>query len=792
MNNRISRSEIKQSKATAGKAGGIRGEGSLNKITTFQKSTTGKVNSKKIDKTFNNVFSEKSFYCYNILNNFLDIVILVDSSERIKFVNKKTSVFLHLPLERILNKKIGSLFGKTFRKNYLTEFEKRLTAVPEVFLHKHGNKKKQPIFLEFSLQKIVVEKERYALLVAKDITLKKRIIEEFAEREERYRQATENSPTPIFSVDQHGNILNWNKACEKTFGYSKDKIIGRSINNILCKKNNQRKFVNDQIKKVFKNQSVNDIEIIFNCTKDHQTITSSRIYPIRSKSKIISCIFANIDITEKKEKDIELQNRELKLMSIFKVAPVGIGVTINRVLKEVNDYICNLVGYERRELIEKSARKLYLSKAEYDRIGREKYSQIRKHGIGIVETKWKTKSGRILEILLSSSMIDPNDIKKGVTFTVLDITERKKNDDELRKYKRAVEQSPETILITDTKGMIEYVNPKFTELTGYSFKEVYGKSPKILSTNMRSKNDEKILWETLLSGNEWRGEFYNKKKNGEMFWQNASISPIKNDHGKITHFISVQEDITDRKKIVNELILAKEEAEKAGLLKSQFLAQMSHEIRSPLNVILNFTSLIQNEIAEKLTPEFSESFDSIQIAGRRIIRTIDLILNMSELQTGNYETVYRYVNLRIDILNPLERQYKLFAEAKGLSFNFIYNTHRIITYADEYSLGQIFANLIDNAIKYTNRGSVDVIVDMNEYEKLTVKVKDTGVGISEKYIPSLFNPFSQEEQGYTRSYEGNGLGLALVKRYCDLNKAEIYLDSTKGKGTTFTIILDMQ
>ena len=260
--------------------------------------------------------------------------------------------------------------------------------------------------------------------------------------------------------------------------------------------------------------------------------------------------------------------------------------------------------------------------------------------------------------------------------------------------------------------------------------------------------------------------------------------------GTITLFIFNKKLHSEVEKRTNELKEAKVNAEKSEKIKTEFLAQMSHEIRSPINTILSFVSLIEEELKNKIDDLMFSSFASINNAGKRIIRTIDLILNMSEVQTGTYEIITKKINLRTEILDKLKTEYSVEAKRKNLELNFIYPEENVFIYADEYSIMQVFANLINNALKYTDTGSVTIKTYRESNHNISIDIVDTGVGISEEYLPYLFTPFSQEEQGYSRKFEGNGLGLALVKSYCDLNKADLSIKSKKGKGTIITISFD--
>jgi signal transduction histidine kinase len=218
---------------------------------------------------------------------------------------------------------------------------------------------------------------------------------------------------------------------------------------------------------------------------------------------------------------------------------------------------------------------------------------------------------------------------------------------------------------------------------------------------------------------------------------------------------------------------------------------MSHEIRTPINAILSFSSLLKEVLEDKLSGGLAESFKIIDKAGRRLIRTIDEILEMSQIQTGNYEYNSVAVDLAKEILENLLAEYYYLAKEKHINIKFENKVcSEAFVNADRHMVNQIFSNLIDNAIKYTPEGEIEIVQYKNEQEKLCVKIKDTGIGISEDYLPRLFTPFSQEDSGYTRRYEGNGLGLAIVKRYVELNNAEILVESQKGKGSVFTIIFE--
>ncbi|MBU1101701.1 MAG: PAS domain S-box protein [Bacteroidetes bacterium] len=370
-----------------------------------------------------------------------------------------------------------------------------------------------------------------------------------------------------------------------------------------------------------------------------------------------------------------------------------------------------------------------------------------------------------------------------------DITEKVALDNERRKLHSAVEQSSASIIITDTEGTIEYVNPSFEKTTGYPADEVYGKKPNILRSEFTPREEYENLWTTIKSGKDWRGEFYNIKKNGSCYWERAVISPVFNDKGIITNFLAVKDDITENKRKEEELIVAKDNAEKSDRLKTEFLAQMSHEIRTPINNILTFISLLKEEFENKLPDELQSSFHILDSSSKRLIRTIELILNMSRIQTGNFDTKFECLDLFQDFLDDIVLEFYTNAKEKGLSLNFNNNIVNSKVFVDKFSFGQIFMNLLGNAIKYTREGFIDINV-YNKGARICIEVKDSGIGISKEYLPKLFEPFSQEETGYTRRFEGTGLGLSLVKRYAEINNAELSVESEIGVGTIFKIVID--
>ncbi len=246
-------------------------------------------------------------------------------------------------------------------------------------------------------------------------------------------------------------------------------------------------------------------------------------------------------------------------------------------------------------------------------------------------------------------------------------------------------------------------------------------------------------------------------------------------------------DITALKNAEYAYLTALSKKRKIEELKAEFLATMSHEIRTPLNVIMNMVQLLKNESGFNESVETNHSIKIIEEEGERIKRTIDLILEMAQLQTGTYEKIISEVDLYDDVLKQIYKSYSARAKAKNIEFIL---TNKILSpkiIADKYGLEQIFKQLIDNSFKYTTSGKIETTVYMNEEEQIVVEVEDTGIGIKEEYIPFLFEVFSQEDNSYSRLFEGTGLGLAIVKKHCELNNAVVDVESIKNIGSKFRV-----
>ena len=366
------------------------------------------------------------------------------------------------------------------------------------------------------------------------------------------------------------------------------------------------------------------------------------------------------------------------------------------------------------------------------------------------------------------------------------IEEREQAEAELRKLSRAVEQSPVTIVITDVHGTIEFVNPMFTKLTGYTAEEAIGQNPRILKSVNTSTDTYEELWSTITAGNTWEGEFYNKSKDGSLFWERAAISPLRDANGTITHYLAVKENVTENKSIMEQLVAAKEQAEAGTRAKSDFLATMSHEIRTPMNGVIGMTGLLLDTELDKEQREYAEI---VHRSGDNLLGLINDILDFSKIESGKLDLEILDFDLR-RILDDTTLMFAHRATEAGLDLTcHIEPSVPLCLKGDPGRVRQIIINLVGNALKFSHQGGVALTVSLvREQDGIaTVKfeVHDTGIGMPASRLAAVFEPFTQASGSTARKYGGTGLGLAICKQLAELMGGEIGVTSEEGKGSTF-------
>ena len=372
---------------------------------------------------------------------------------------------------------------------------------------------------------------------------------------------------------------------------------------------------------------------------------------------------------------------------------------------------------------------------------------------------------------------------------------------QLKKLSRAVEYSPSSIIITDKSGKIEYVNPKFTMITGYTAEEAIGQYPRIMKSGKQSTELHKELWITIMSGKEWRGELCNRKKNGELYWESVSISSVTNGGSRIVNFVAVKEDITERKKMEEAILIHNEKLEtlvdertaqimelerkrvenEKLVIAGRMAAQVAHEINNPLSGINGGFMLIKDAIPEDY--KYYKYVGMIKGEIDRITRIVKQMFDLCRPYQGKICEFDPTVPVRdvVNMLNNLSNERCVTIHLGGFD-----NTVKV-TMSEDY-FRQILFNIIKNAIEASPEGGeVNVVNVRNQNNRLIIMVSDQGEGISDELRSKIFEPFFTTKDKYSDS--GLGLGLSTTKGIVEAMGGSLDFTSEKDKRTTFLIEL---
>ena len=382
-----------------------------------------------------------------------------------------------------------------------------------------------------------------------------------------------------------------------------------------------------------------------------------------------------------------------------------------------------------------------------------------------------------------SPIRDEEGLISGAIGISIDVTEKYKAEENLKKLNIAIEQSPVSIFITDPSGKIEYANSEFSRTSGYTKREYLGKNPRIFNSGLNDKKIYDKLWKTISSGKIWKGELLNKTKNDELIWESEIIAPILDNDNNIKNYICIRENITEKKKLLDELIKAKTQIEESDKLKTAFLQNMSHEIRTPLNGIIGFSRLLESEDLTK--EEIGEFVGLIKSSSNRLLETINNILELSKIETQQIEINNDFVLVN-ELIMSVSETFANKIKQKGIELilHMPIELEKSILYSDRNKINIILKNLINNAIKFTNCGKIEIGY-IFENDAYTFFVKDSGIGIKEEFLNKIFDRFFQADISISRNYEGTGLGLSVCKEYVNLLGGKIWVLSSYDKGSEF-------
>lgn len=701
-------------------------------------------------------------------------------------VNETWLELMGYPKDEVL----GCWFGDFLTPEYLEVFKKQFQEF----------KSSGKIHAEFEMKKkddsvVIIQLDgrightsdgifKQAHFVLSDISERLKTQKAIADERILLRTLIDNIPDLIYVKDASGRKIISNKADLHLLGLKHEKQARGKTDIELWGKEIGEQTYRDDLSVIQSGKPIiNKLEIFPDKTEGDRYFSTTKIPLINDSNHIVGLVGVGHDITKEKRTEQKI----IQLSKGIEQSPASIVLTNTQGnIEYVNSKFSEITGYTFEEAKGKNPRILqsgFTSASEYNRLWQTITSGNEYRG----EMQNKKKNG---ELYWESVQISPirNENGKITSYMAIkeDITNRKKADLEIRKLSVAIDQNPASVIITDTRGIIDYVNNKFIAISGYTRQELIGKVVRILKPGHTPEKTYIEIWNSLLSGKEWRGEHQNRTKSKEKYWESVLISPIKNQEGKITNYIILSEDISERKKMEKDLISAKEKAEESDRLKSAFLANMSHEIRTPLNSILGFSDLLNTPDLDRETRK--EFTNLICSSGNNLLAIINDILDISKIEAGQITLTMTEFSAK-QLVTKIQKEYSFKAKSKGIELKLAYSPdHDLIILSDEARIKQVLINFIGNALKFTESGYIEIGVTLIE-KNIQFHVRDTGIGISKDYHEKIFDRFRQIESAQTRRYGGNGLGLAITKNLAELLGGRIRLESEPNFGSTFFFTL---
>lgn len=618
-------------------------------------------------------------------------------------------------------------------------------------------------------------------------------LEKSTDEIKKLQVAMEQSPLMVVITDNKGIIEYVNHRFEIVTGYSRNEIKGHYHN--IFKDGKLTPINNQETWEMFGDSDVWRTEFL-NQTKDGRFYWESiTLAPVKDKNNEITHYIAiKEDITGRKQIQQQLKNLASIVASTHAII---IGLDLNGNINSWNIGAEKLYGYKKDEVNGKSVEILL---PEKDRVKiREIFKDIfiGKSRQNVEMIHLCKKGTKVIVSVTLSRIYNDEEVLTGISLVGYDITRQKQMEKEIIEQEENIRlllnSTAEAIYGVDMEGRCTFVNNSFSEITGFTEKNVLGKQihsiihykdangktisydncnvMEVLKTGKTTHSDMEVFWKS--DGNSFPVEYW-------------SHPQLKN--GKQTGAVVTFVDITRRKWAENLLVKAKEEAESATRAKSLFLANMSHEIRTPMNAILGYTDILSRKIKDNVQRKY---LASMQSSSEMLLKLINDLLDFSKLESGKMEINKRSTDIRF-LLQDIDSIFRLRAEEKRLYFNItIEKDTPILLDIDEMRVRQILMNLVSNAIKFTENGSVTVNVwgnkQKNDLLDLYIQVKDTGIGIPEESRKKIFRVFEQQDAETTRKYGGTGLGLSISKQIIDLMQGKIEISGKEGEGSTFTV-----
>lgn len=620
--------------------------------------------------------------------------------------------------------------------------------------------------------------------IIEDVSDKKAYQADLKERDQKYRLLFENAPLAILTLDEDVIITNCNKETELLFGYDAESLVGHHLlEKDIFLSNATKKLFSSMAKAASGKTSRSFNAEIFR--KDGSSRTLECSVAVVSISESTSYQLICRDVTQRIKIEKGLRISEERYRTLFEGAREGIGVidVQTRKMVSVNRAFCEMLGYSPEEAVGLHFSELHPAKDTEER-GREIAAVIESGSKKLESVPMLKKDGNIIYADISAS-VTLVDERVCVVGFYNEISERIKAKKEIRTLAVALEQVDNIVVVTDTMGNIEMVNKAFEKTTGYSSREAIGNNPRILKSGAHDESLYIELWSTISKGDSWHGNLCNRKKNGDIYWEEALITPVKDNDGKVVKYIAIKQDITERIEQEKQREVLLEEITRKNRELQDFTYAVSHDLKSPLVTIEGFTEILKEDYADKLDEDAMEFLNRISSASGKMKELIKDLLNFGRagLKTGNVETVFLS-----KLVTDMKSMFEFVSPEKGVKI--VMPSEDISISVVENDISLILENLVGNAIKYIGDHNSAPLVEIGQetgIDERVFYVRDNGVGISAGNLDKIFDMFHRVPE--TAHIDGTGIGLATVRKIVEKYGGRIWVESEPSRGSKFSFTI---
>lgn len=648
-----------------------------------------------------------------------------------------------------------------------------------------------PQFLENSAEPFQV------MITFVDVTERIEVAHALQKSESRFRKILRDVQSiAVQGYQADGTTIYWNKASELLYGYTEEEALGRNLKELIIPEALQNAVTEGIKQMVESGVALPSSELVLKHKDGSEVNVYSGHTLILEKGRSAEFFCIDIDLADLKKAKAALIENEHYLQSVFRVVPTGIGIISNRIMQRVNPKFCEMTGYSMDELLGKSARMLYESDEEFNHVGAEKYRQIKETGTGVIETRWKRKDGSMIDVLLSSTPLNQEKLHESVTFTALDISERKETLRKLQaseeKYHQLFEANSDGIFIftLDSSGYpskLKEMNENAASMLGYTPEEIVGLTPDDFESNITAQKKTQRI-EELREKGYLHFETSLMHKEGAQIYAEVKVLPVKISNEKA--IMLILRDITSRKN--NELQIAQYTAElsKQNAEKDRFFSIIAHDLRSPFNAFLGFTRMLEEELSSLTDDEIRKMAVSMRKSANLLFHLLENLLQWSRMQRGLISFSPEKFKLDSEIANCLELVIDAAAKKNISVFRHIPDDLYIV--ADAHMFESLIRNLIFNAIKFTPQGGeIHISAKAVRNQFAVISIKDTGIGMEKSLLEKLFRLDEQTHRKGTEGEPSTGLGLIICKDFVEKHGGKIWVESEKDKGSEFFITLPL-